>query len=154
MIDFELSFQYENESVPALRTVSGSIKEGSCIVLCGGSGCGKTTLLRCMNRLIPTFYEGKFTGSCKVFGQDTESLSPGEMGETAASVFQDPRSQFFTVNSSSEVAFALENHGISHERMQERVDAAFRLFDLEKLKNRNVYELSSGERQLISILSA
>ncbi len=58
MIDFELSFQYENESVPALRTVSGSIKEGSCIVLCGGSGCGKTTLLRCMNRLIPTFYEG------------------------------------------------------------------------------------------------
>lgn len=154
MIDFELSFQYENESVPALRTVSGSIKEGSCVVLCGGSGCGKTTLLRCMNRLIPTFYEGKFTGSCKVFGQDTESLSPGEMGETAASVFQDPRSQFFTVNSSSEVAFALENHGISHERMQERVDAAFRLFDLEKLKNRNVYELSSGERQLISILSA
>lgn len=88
MIDFELSFQYENESVPALRTVSGSIKEGSCVVLCGGSGCGKTTLLRCINRLIPTFYEGKFTGSCKVFGQDTESLSPGEMGETAHLFFR------------------------------------------------------------------
>ncbi|MEF2898620.1 MAG: ATP-binding cassette domain-containing protein [[Eubacterium] siraeum] len=81
-------------------------------------------------------------------------LSHYTIGELAASVFQDPRSQFFTVNSSNEVAFGLENHGLPQEKIRDRVDEAFRTFHLEHLKNRNVYELSSGERQLISILSA
>ncbi len=81
-------------------------------------------------------------------------MSIGEIGESAASVFQDPQSQFFTVNSSNEVAFGLENHGLPQEKIRQRVDEAFRIFHLERLKNRNVYELSSGERQLISILSA
>ena len=87
-------------------------------------------------------------------GQDTAGLSIGETGELAASVFQDPRSQFFTVNSSNEVAFGLENHGFPQPEIRRRVDEAFRVFHLERLKDRNVYELSSGERQLISILSA
>ena len=81
-------------------------------------------------------------------------MSIGEIGELAASVFQDPQSQFFTVNSSNEVAFGLENHGLPQEEIWQRVDEAFWVFHLERLKERNVYELSSGERQLISILSA
>ena len=83
-----------------------------------------------------------------------ETSSGGEIGELAASVFQDPRSQFFTVNSSNEVAFGLENHGLPQDKIRRRVEEAFRIFHLERLKDRNVYELSSGERQLISILSA
>lgn len=154
MIDFEFKFQYSQESTPTLRKVSGNIPAGRCVVLCGGSGCGKSTLLRCINGLIPQFYEGELTGFCRLDGQDTADLSIGEIGELAASVFQDPRSQFFTVNSSNEVAFGLENHGLPQEKIRDRVDEAFRTFHLEHLKNRNVYELSSGERQLISILSA
>lgn len=154
MIDFEFEFQYSQESTPTLRKVSGNIPAGRCVVLCGGSGCGKSTLLRCLNGLIPQFYEGELTGFCRLDGQDTADLSIGEIGELAASVFQDPRSQFFTVNSSNEVAFGLENHGLPQEKIRDRVDEAFRTFHLEHLKNRNVYELSSGERQLISILSA
>jgi energy-coupling factor transporter ATP-binding protein EcfA2 len=154
MIDFEFEFQYSQESTPTLRKVSGNIPAGRCVVLCGGSGCGKSTLLRCINGLIPQFYEGELTGFSRLDGQDTADLSIGEIGELAASVFQDPRSQFFTVNSSNEVAFGLENHGLPQEKIRDRVDEAFRTFDLEHLKNRNVYELSSGERQLISILSA
>lgn len=154
MIDFEFEFQYSEESTPTLRKVSGNIPAGRCVVLCGGSGCGKSTLLRCINGLIPQFYEGELTGFCRLDGQDTADLSIGEIGELAASVFQDPRSQFFTVNSSNEVAFGLENHGLPQEKIRDRVDKAFRTFHLEHLKNRNVYELSSGERQLISILSA
>lgn len=123
-------------------------------MLCGGSGCGKSTLLRCLNGLIPQFYEGELTGFCRLAGHGTADLSIGEIGELVASVFQDPRSQFFTVNSSNEVAFGLENHGLPQEEIRNRVDEAFRTFHLEHLKNRNVYELSSGERQLISILSA
>lgn len=154
MIDFEFEFQYSEENTPTLRKVSGNIPAGRCVVLCGGSGCGKSTLLRCINGLIPQFYEGELTGFCRLDGQDTADFSIGEIGELAASVFQDPRSQFFTVNSSNEVAFGLENHGLPQEKIRDRVDEAFRTFHLEHLKNRNVYELSSGERQLISILSA
>lgn len=154
MIDFEFEFQYSQESTPTLRKVSGNIPAGRCVVLCGGSGCGKSTLLRCLNGLIPQFYEGELTGFCRLDGHGTADLSIGEIGELAASVFQDPRSQFFTVNSSNEVAFGLENHGLPQEEIRNRVDEAFRTFHLEHLKNRNVYELSSGERQLISILSA
>lgn len=154
MIDFEFEFQYSEESTPTLRKVSGNIPAGRCVVLCGGSGCGKSTLLRCINGLIPQFYEGELTGFCRLDGHGTADLSIGEIGELAASVFQDPRSQFFTVNSSNEVAFGLENHGLPQEKIRDRVDEAFRTFHLEHLKSRNVYELSSGERQLISILSA
>ena len=154
MIDFEFDFRYEGEKIPALKNVQGEIGNGKCIVLCGGSGCGKSTLLRCINHLIPQFYEGNLKGFCRIQGRDTGELSVGEVGRLAASVFQDPRSQFFTINSTTEVAFGMENHGVPREEMVEKVEAAFGLFSLEKLKDRNVYELSSGERQLISILSA
>ena len=154
MIDFEFEFQYADEKAPALRKIRGSIPKGRCVVLCGGSGCGKSTLLRCINGLIPQFYEGELKGYCRLDGRDTDGLSIGEIGELAASVFQDPRSQFFTVNSSNEVAFGLENHGLPQEKIRRRVDETFRVFRLERLKDRNVYGLSSGERQLISILSA
>ena len=154
MIDFEFEFQYAEEKQPTLQKVGGSIPAGRCVALCGGSGCGKSTLLRCINGLIPQFYEGELKGFCRLNGQDTAGIRIGEIGELAASVFQDPRSQFFTVNSSNEVAFGLENHGLPQDKIRRRVDEAFRIFHLERLKDRNVYELSSGERQLISILSA
>ena len=154
MIDFKLNFCYEGENQSALQDVKGTVPPGKCIVLCGDSGCGKTTLLRSMNHLIPTFYEGSLKGYCRMKGQDINALSIGETGKLAASVFQDPRSHFFTVNSSTEVAFGLENHGVTQEKMKRRVEKAFAVFHLEKLKDRNVYELSSGERQLVSILAA
>ena len=154
MIDFEFEFRYAEEKTPILRQTAGSIPKGRCVVLCGGSGCGKSTLLRCINGLIPQFYEGELKGYCRLDGRDTNGLGIGEIGELTASVFQDPRSQFFTVNSSNEVAFGLENHGLPQDRIRRRVDEAFRLFHLERLKDRNVYELSSGARQLVSILSA
>ena len=131
-----------------LRQTAGSIPAGRCVVLCGGSGCRKSTLLRCINGLIPQFYEGERKGFCRLNGQDTAGM---RIGELAASVFQDPRSQFFTANSSNEVAFGLENHGLPQETIRQRVEKAFRIFHLERLKDRNVYELSSSERQLISI---
>ena len=154
MIDFEFEFQYAEAKLPILRQVGGGIPAGRCVVLCGGSGCGKSTLLRCINGLIPQFYEGELKGFCRLNGQDTAGLRIGEIGELAASVFQDPRSQFFTVNSANEVAFGLENHGLPQDKIRQRVEEAFRIFHLERLKDRNVYALSGGERQRISIARA
>lgn len=154
MIDIEFEFRYEGEKTPALSGVAGHIDKGKCVVLCGSSGCGKSTLLRCVNHLVPQFYDGKFDGFCRLNGQDTKEFSIGEAGEIAASVFQDPRSQFFTMNSSTELAFGLENFGVSHDKMIDRVEEAFKHFHLGRLKNRAVFELSSGERQLVAIMSA
>lgn len=152
-VEFNIKFKYSEEKKNTL-IAEGSISKGKCIVLCGGSGCGKTTLLRCINRLVPTFYDGLLKGFCRINGRDTGDMSIGEVGELAASVFQDPRSQFFTMNSCTEIAFGLENFGVSHDEIIKRVDKAFSIFDMEKLRDRNVYELSCGERQLVSILSA
>lgn len=154
MLDFKFDFRYEGEKSPALKNAAGQIHRGTCIVLCGSSGCGKSSLLRCFNHLVPQFYEGELEGFCYIDGRDTAGLSIGQVGELAASVFQDPRSQFFTVNSNTEVAFGMENHGVPKDVIIQRVDEAFARFSLERLKNRNVYEMSSGERQFISILSA
>lgn len=109
MIDFEFEFQYAEEKQPALQKI-------------GGSGCGKSTLLRCLNGLIPQFYEGELKGFCRLNGQDTAGMRIGEIGELTASVFQDPRSQFFTVNSSNEVAFGLKNHGLPQNEIRQRQD--------------------------------
>lgn len=153
-LEFDFTFSYSQSPGEILKNFKGKIPTGQCIVLCGKSGCGKSTALRCINRLIPEFYEGNLKGHCYIDGKDTEQLSIGETGKLASSVFQDPRSQFFTLNSTMEIAFGLENHGFSHEEIKEKVDRAFRVFQLEDLRNRNVFELSSGERQLIAILSA
>ena len=120
MIDFEFEFQYAEAKLPILRQVGGGIPAGRCVVLCGGSGCGKSTLLRCINGLIPQFYEGELKGFCRLNGQDTAGMRIGEIGELAASVFQNPRSQFFTVNSSNEVAFWLcqDRHTVFSEFFQ------------------------------------
>lgn len=153
-IDFHLGFTYNERRKPSLIDVEGHIEPGRFVVLCGCSGCGKSTLLRCINHLIPEFYEGELTGVCRIDGKDISGLRIGEVGKRVASVFQDPRAQFFTVNSSSELAFGLENFGLSHDEIVERVNEGFRKFGLDSLKDRSVFELSSGERQLVAILSA
>ena len=127
MIDFEFEFQYAEEKQPTLQKVGGSIPAGRCVVLCGGSGCGKSTLLRCINGLIPSL-RGRAKRLLPPEWQDTAGIRIGEIGELAASVFQDPRSQFFTVNSSNEVAFGLENHGLPQDKIRRRVEEAFGSF--------------------------
>lgn len=153
-IAFDLGFTYNERKKPSLTDVKGRVEAGDFIVLCGCSGCGKSSLLRCINHLVPAFYEGKLKGFCMLNGKDISDFSIGDVGRQASSVFQDPRSQFFTLNSSSELAFGLENFGFSHEEMVKRVKRGFEKFGLLHLMDRGVFELSGGERQLIAILSA
>ncbi len=154
IIRIDADFRYEGAMEKTLKHVQGSIQRGRCIVLCGRSGCGKSTILRCMNHLIPDFYEGEFNGYCYLNGKDVMHMEIGEVGQSVSSVFQDPRSQFFTLNSTTEVAFGLENAGVEHSAMVKRVDKTFNDMKVERLKDRNVFELSSGERQLVAVLSS
>ena len=105
IISFEhASFQYEGQSQESLKDVKLIIKSGEFLVITGQSGCGKTTLTRCINNLIPRFFEGRLSGEVIVLGRSIKESDAGEAGKEIASIFQDPRSQFFTTNSSSEVA--------------------------------------------------
>ena len=155
VIDFDnVSFSYGTQTEGSLRNINFKVKEGEFILLTGQSGSGKTTVTRLINGLIPHFFEGVLTGTVKVLGSDIKTITPGEMGKNIASIFQNPRSQFFTTNSTKEVAFALENYGIDRDEMIDRVNCAFHDFEAENLMDRDMFSLSSGEKQKIAIIAA
>ena len=152
--DFSLNFQYVGRKTPALSQTNGIVERGKFIVLCGASGCGKTTLIRVLNHLVPDFYHGSMDGYCRIHGCDMKNLSISETGLMASTVFQNPQTQFFTLNTSSELAFGLENQGTDYNTMRQMVDDTFQSFGLEKLQNRNVNKLSAGEKQLTALMAA
>ena len=146
------SFQYEN-SDRGVQDISLSVKSGECVVLTGLSGCGKTTVTRIINGLAPSYYPGVFSGSVKIDGKDISRLSTWEIGRLVGSVFQDPKSQFFSSEVAGEVAFPCENYGLSTQEIRARTDAAIEALKLSHLKDRAVDVLSSGEKQRAAIAS-
>ena len=82
ILDFKISFSYNAKNEKAIKDIRGIIPKGKCIVLCGESGCGKSTILRCLNHLIPEFYEGIFEGFIKIDGEDSVNKTIGEVGNT------------------------------------------------------------------------
>ena len=146
------SFQYEN-SDRGVQDISLSVKGGECVVLTGLSGCGKTTVTRLVNGLAPSYYPGAFSGSVRIDGKDISRLSTWEIGRLVGSVFQDPKSQFFSSELAGEVAFPCENYGLSAREIRERTDAAIEALKLSRLKDRAVDVLSSGEKQRAAIAS-
>lgn len=95
VIEFSnFSFTYHNADSESLTGIDFIIRKGEFILLTGHSGCGKTTLTRCINGLIPDFFEGDLSGECRVCGMDIAEHETGEFSPLVGSVFQDPRSQF------------------------------------------------------------
>ena len=92
-----------------MTDISLTIKSGECVVLTGASGCGKTTITRLINGLIPHFYTGEVHGTVVIDGVDCFSLEPHELAEKVGSVFQNPRTQFFNTDTDSEIVFGMEN---------------------------------------------
>ena len=155
VIEFDnVSFSYGTQTERSISNINFKVKEGEFVLLTGQSGSGKTTVTRWINGLIPHFFEGVLTGTVKVLGSDIKTITPGEIGKNIASIFQNPRSQFFTTNSTKEVAFALENYGIDRDEMIDRVNCAFHDFEAESLMDRDMFSLSSGEKQKIAIIAA
>lgn len=104
-----VSFAYQGQEHDGLHDINLTIADGECVLFCGRSGCGKTTITRLVNGLIPQFYAGELTGSVLVDGQEISKLPMYQIAAKVGSVFQNPRTQFFNVDTDSEIAFGIEN---------------------------------------------
>ena len=149
----DVSFTYSGSETDGIRRINLEISKGECILLCGRSGCGKTTLTRLINGLIPAFYAGTLTGSVRIENQDVAELPLYKIAQRVGSVFQNPRTQFFNVDTDSEIAFGIENEGRPQERLIQRVRQTAEELHIENLRGRNIFELSGGEKQKIAFAS-
>lgn len=142
------------EGEPRVKALSLTVRAGECVLLCGRSGCGKTTVTRLINGLIPHFYPGQLTGSVMVAGRNIAQTPLYEIAEQTGSVFQNPRTQFFNVDTDSEIAFGLERLAYPAGELRKRVAGTAADLAIEHLLGRNIFELSGGEKQKIALASA
>lgn len=122
MIEMQnVSFSYPDSADGGLKNINLTIPDEQCVLLCGRSGCGKTTLTRLINGLIPQFFAGELTGKVLLDGENLFDLPMYRIAEKVGSVFQNPRTQFFNVDTDSEIAFGMENEAVPQEQMGQRV---------------------------------
>ena len=154
----QVSFRYGSEErgcelTNSLSDVSLTVQDGEFVLLTGPSGCGKTTILRLINGLIPHFYPGMLSGSVTIDGQSVRERELYETATQVGTVFQNPRSQFYNVDTAGELAFACENRGLPETDIYGRIDDTVSRFHIEKLMDRNIFRLSDGEKQKIACAS-
>ncbi|UTC81890.1 ABC transporter ATP-binding protein [Treponema denticola] len=151
---YENTDKTDTKNLSALNDISISIKKGECILLTGISGCGKTSVLRTINGLIPNYYEGKLLGSIEVLGESIKEKPIYDISKKVSTVFQNPKSQFFNLDTTSEILFFLENMGTPFEKMHQRLNFISEFLNIKHLLDRNIFNLSGGEKQMIAIASA
>jgi len=149
-----LSFSFPQTSQYVLNDVNLRIESGSLTLVTGATGSGKSTLLRCINGLVPHFSGGAIKGQINVFGHDPIQDGPKEMAEHVGFVSQEPEAQFVFDIVENEIAFALESAGFSREKMQNRVNRILHQLNLDDIRQKNIHEISGGEKQKIAIASA
>jgi len=147
----ELSFQYHNRPEPALQDVSLQAEPGEVILVAGASGCGKTTLIRCINGLIPRSYKGRLSGQVYLYGRATKGMALPQISQIVGTLLQDPEKQILGSRVEGEVAFGLENLGLPREEILARVDETLRYLGLEHLRRRETFYISGGEKQKVAL---
>ena len=146
-----LGFKYIGAKRSAIQDINLSIDSDEFILLTGPSGCGKTSLCRCLNGLIPNFYQGEWTGSLMVEGLDVTTQPTSELSRKVGYVFQNPENQLFALTVEKDIAFGPENLGFSRDEIRERVDRAMKITGTLVLKDLAPYDLSGGQQQRVAL---
>lgn len=152
-----IKFENVNVTMQGKRILSDinlEIQDEEFVLICGESGCGKTTMTKLINGLIPHFVRDvSVDGTITVCGKNVAEMPMYEIAELVGSVFQNPRTQFFYTNSNAEMAFGLKNRGVEPEYIRKRIKNTINELDIEKLEDRDVFSMSGGEKQLLAFAS-
>ena len=149
----DLSFTYKDETGPALQNISLSVPDGAFVGVIGPAGAGKTTLARAINGMVPHFYTGDYYGRVLVDGMDTVDTALTDLSRVVGMVFQDVDSQIISSVVEDEILYGLENFGIPHEEIPERIQFALEKVGIADLRERGISSLSGGQRQKVAIAS-
>lgn len=150
-----LAFKYLQGTTNALNDVTLEIQPGTLTAMVGANGAGKSTLCYALAGFIPHFFKGAIQGSVRVNGADTRTTPLAEMVTRVGMVFQNPFNQIsgakLTVE--EEIAFGLENLGVTREEMKNRIEHALDLFGLRDAAHQSPYALSGGQQQRLALAS-
>jgi len=146
-----LSFRYRDRAGTAIRDISFAARAGEILLIAGASGCGKTTLVRAVNGLIPRSYKGEMSGRILVHGEDAAALKLSAISRKIGTVLQDPERQILGTKVLNEVAFGLENLGLAREEIFQRVDESLARLKIQHLRDRDTFLLSGGEKQKVAL---
>lgn len=144
-------FYDENQVVHAINL---NVSPGECVVLTGESGSGKSSIINAVNGLGARYDNARIEGSIALNGDELTQKQIYEIAMLASSVFQNPKTHFFNVDTTQELLFFLENTGVPKKDMQERLQELLSLFPIAHLLNRNIFELSGGEKQILCLASS
>ncbi|GAA0712628.1 ABC transporter ATP-binding protein [Dactylosporangium roseum] len=157
----DVTFTYRGAPEPSLRNVTLNIEIGDVVGLAGASGAGKTTLCLTMAGLVPHSTGGDLDGTVRLGGRDTEA---GHLGDylcpvdsdraLVAMTFQDPESQVIGMSVEEDLAFGMENLGLSRDVMRERLDWVLDFVGLADLRRTFPFALSGGQKQRVAIAAA
>ncbi len=147
-----VSYRYRTRKEYAIRDITFDVQPGELILVAGASGCGKTTLMRTINGLIPRSYKGgELQGTIRILGQDPTPLKLAQISQMVGTVLQDPERQIVGAYVLNDVAFGLENLAVPRPEMLERVDRVLRYLGIDHLKERETFALSGGEKQKVAV---
>lgn len=149
-----VTFTYSETAVSGIQDITINISKGDCVLLCGKSGCGKTTITKLINGLIPHFENGVKTGEVLINGENVDDTPLYIVSKTVASVFQNPKSQFFNVEPDSEIVFSLENQGLPLVLVEKKLAETIETLGLSALMHKSMLKMSGGEKQLIAFACA
>lgn len=144
-----LTFTYPDQEKPALTDLNFSLKQGEFLVVCGKSGCGKSTLLRHFKTAMAPYGERK--GQILFEGRELDAVSVREQGARIGYVLQSPDNQLVTDKVWHELAFGLENLGYETGTIRLRVAEMASFFGIQTWFEKNVEELSGGQKQLLNL---
>ena len=146
-----LNFRYLRREDYALHSLSFNVQPGEVLLIAGASGCGKTTLMRCINGLIPRTYHGDLSGEIRIFGKSIAEMLMPELSQQVGTLLQDPERQIVGSYVLNEVAFGLENLGLPREEILDRVDETLRFLGILHLRDRETFSISGGEKQKVAL---
>ena len=152
--DFGLDYEdVDKKSYKILENVNINFEKGSVNVITGESGSGKSSIIKAINGIIPEIDKAKLSGKIELDGKNLVDMTIADRSKFISTVFQNPKNQFYAVNSLDEIAFALENRNVERDEIFQIIDRYSNILGTEKLLDKDLLKLSGGQKQLVAITS-